>query len=150
MRIVVAGLAAMVAGIGGGFLVTAQTSAQPGNFSTFLGVVWLAVLVTVGIRSNAAALVAGILFALMPAIVLAYLPSWTAQIPTLLFGLGAIGVAKFPNGTLAQNGEIFRQWLLRFAQRRDGAGGGSPGLPTSSQERPAKPIPPRSVEGVSS
>jgi branched-chain amino acid transport system permease protein len=118
MKIVVAGLAAMVAGLGGGFLVTAQTSALPGNFSTFLGVVWLAVLVSVGIRSNAAALVAGITFALFPALVLAYLPSWTAQVPILLFGLGAIGVAKFPNGTLAQNGEIFRRWLLRRTNRR--------------------------------
>jgi branched-chain amino acid transport system permease protein len=145
MKIVVAGLAAMVAGIGGGFLVTAQTSAQPGNFSTFLGVIWLAVLVTVGVRSNAAALIAGVTFALFPAIVLAYLPSWTAQIPTLLFGLGAIGVAKFPNGTLAQNGELFRRWLLRRSRRRDEvvATAGAP-APVSAETAP------RSIEEVSS
>ncbi len=57
MKIIVAGLGALVAGVGGGFLVAAQTTALPGNFDTFLGVVWLAVLVTVGIRSNVAALV---------------------------------------------------------------------------------------------
>jgi len=114
MKIIVAGIAAMVAGIGGGFLVTAQTSALPGNFSTFLGVVWLAVLVTFGVRSNAAALVAGIAFAMPPFLVLYYhLPQWMVQVPTLLFGLGAIGVAKFPNGTVAQVGELFRRWLLR-------------------------------------
>jgi branched-chain amino acid transport system permease protein len=150
MKIVVAGLAAMVAGLGGGFLVTAQTSALPGNFSTFLGVVWLAVLVSVGIRSNAAALVAGITFALFPAVVLAYLPSWTAQILTLLFGLGAIGVAKFPNGTLAQNGEIFRRWLLRMAHRRTPADGPAQGVPEASREPASDSLPPRPVEGVPS
>ena len=69
MKIIVAGLGALVAGIGGGFLVTAQTTAQPANFATFLGVVWLAVLVTIGVRSNAAALVAGLAFTMIPALV---------------------------------------------------------------------------------
>jgi branched-chain amino acid transport system permease protein len=117
MKIIVAGLGALVAGIGGGLLVTAQTTAQPANFATFLGVVWLAVLVTIGVRSNVAALVAGLSFTLVPALFQAYLPSWTAQIPPVLFGLGAIGVAKFPDGTLAQNGQVLRRWLLHLANR---------------------------------
>ena len=118
MKIIVAGLGALVAGIGGGFLVTAQTSAQPGDFDTFLGVVWLAALVTIGVRSNAAALVAGLTFTMLPALALAYLPAWTGQLPAILFGLGAIGVAKFPDGTLEQSGEMFRRRLLRLADRR--------------------------------
>ena len=118
MKIIVAGLGALVAGIGGGLLVTAQTTAQPSNFSTFLGVIWLAVLVTIGVRSNVAALVAGLSFTLVPALFQSYLPSWTAQIPPVLFGLGAIGVAKFPDGTLAQNGQVLRRWLLHLANRR--------------------------------
>ena len=117
MKIIVAGLGALVAGIGGGLLVTAQTTAQPANFATFLGVVWLAVLVTIGVRSNVAALVAGLSFTFVPALFQAYLPSWTAQIPPVLFGLGAIGVAKFPDGTLAQNGQVLRRWLLHLANR---------------------------------
>jgi branched-chain amino acid transport system permease protein len=124
MKIIVAGLGALVAGIGGGFLVTAMTSAQPANFATFLGVIWLAVLVTVGVRSNVAALVAGLAFTLVPALFLAYLPSWTAQIPPVLFGLGAIGVAKFPDGTLAQNGQHLRRVLLHLANRRPSLPGG--------------------------
>jgi branched-chain amino acid transport system permease protein len=133
MKIIVAGLAAMVAGLGGGFLITAQTSAQPGNFSTFIGVIWLAVLVTIGVRSNAAALVAGVRFALFPAIVLAYLPAWTASIPTLLFGLGAIGAARYPNGTLAQNGEMFRSWLIKRANRKQSPGEAAPAVATASE-----------------
>jgi branched-chain amino acid transport system permease protein len=133
MKIIVAGLGAMVAGIGGGFLVAAQTSAQPANFATFLGVIWLAALVTIGIRSNAAALVAGLTFTMLPALALAYLPSWTGQLPPILFGLGAIGVAKFPDGSLEQSGEMFRRWLYERADRRSsssgapGAGGGLAG-----------------------
>ena len=118
MKIIVAGLGALVAGIGGGFLVTAQTTAQPANFATFLGVVWLAVLVTIGVRSNVAALVAGLTFTLVPGLFQAYLPAWTAQIPPVLFGLGAIGVAKFPDGTVAQYGQYLRRGLLHLANRR--------------------------------
>jgi branched-chain amino acid transport system permease protein len=118
MKIIVAGLGALVAGIGGGFLVTAQTTADPADFATFLGVVWLAALVTIGVRSNAAALVAGLTFTMLPALALAYLPAWTGQLPAILFGLGAIGVAKFPDGTLEQSGEMFRRRLLSLADRR--------------------------------
>ncbi len=138
MKILVAGLGALVAGIGGGFLVTAQTSAQPGEFATFLGVVWLAALVTIGIRSNAAALVAGLSFTMLPALALAYLPAWTGQLPAILFGLGAIGVAKFPDGSLEQGGEMFRKWVFERADRRSsssGAPGSTGGLAT------AQPIP---------
>jgi branched-chain amino acid transport system permease protein len=134
MKIIVAGLGAMVAGIGGGFLVTAQTSAQPGEFATFLGVIWLAALVTIGIRSNAAALVAGLTFTMLPALALAYLPAWTGQIPAILFGLGAIGVAKFPDGSLEQGGEMFRKWVFERADRRSsstGAPGSTGGLATA-------------------
>jgi branched-chain amino acid transport system permease protein len=118
MKIIVAGLGALVAGIGGGFLVAAQTTAQPGNFETFLGVIWLAALVTIGVRSNSAALVAGLTFTMLPALALAYLPAWTGQLPSVLFGLGAIGVAKFPDGSMQQSGEMFRRRLLNLANRR--------------------------------
>jgi branched-chain amino acid transport system permease protein len=152
MKIIVAGLAAMVAGIGGGFLVAAQTSAQPGNFSTFLGVIWLAALVTIGIRSNVAALVAGLTFTMLPALALAYLPSWTGQLPPILFGLGAIGVAKFPDGSLEQSGEMFRRWLYERVDRRSsssGAAGSGGGV--AGRVLPARSVmPPQVVEEVPS
>ena len=59
MKVIAGALAALIAGIGGGLLALAQTSFQPSEFATFAGVVWLAVLVTIGVRSNAAALLAG-------------------------------------------------------------------------------------------
>ena len=99
-------------------LVVAQTAAQPVNYSTFLGVVWLAVVVSIGIRSSIAALVAGITFLVFPQLVTTYLPTSWSQIPVILFGLGAIGVAKFPQGTVEQNGEKFRRILLKQAKKR--------------------------------
>ena len=118
MKVTVAALAALVAGIGGGLLAIQQSTIAPGTFDTFLGVVWLAVLVTIGIRSTAAAIIAGLSFVMLPALAQAYLPTWTGNIPALLFGLGAISAAKYPDGALAEQSRRFRNQLLRLADRQ--------------------------------
>jgi branched-chain amino acid transport system permease protein len=118
MKVIAGALAAFVAGIGGGFLALAQTSFQPSEFATFAGVVWLAVLVTIGIRSNAAALVAGVTFVMLPALAQAYLPTWTGNVLPVLFGLGAISAAKYPDGVLAEQGRRMRRLLLRISPSR--------------------------------
>jgi branched-chain amino acid transport system permease protein len=118
MKLTVSALAALVAGIGGGLLALAQTTFEPSEFATFSGVIWLAVLVTIGIRSNAAALVAGLSFIMLPALSQAYLPSWTGNVLPVLFGLGAIGVARNPDGVLQQQGQRFRYRMLQLAERR--------------------------------
>ncbi len=115
MKVTVAALGALVAGIGGGLLALAQTSVVPNEFATFLGVVWLAVLVTIGIRSTAAAMVAALSFVMLPAISQAYLPSWTANLLPVFFGLGAVSAARYPEGTLAELSRRFRGSLLRLA-----------------------------------
>ena len=76
----------------------AQTTVVPSEFATFAGIVWFAALVTIGIRSTAAALVAGLAFVMLPALAQAYLPTWTANVLPVLFGLGAISAAKYPDG----------------------------------------------------
>jgi len=143
MKIVTAGLAALVAGIGGGFLVAAQTSAQPADFETFLGVIWLAALVTIGVRSNAAALIAGIAFTMLPALATAYLPSWTGNIPPVLFGLGAIGVAKFPEGCLEQAGQFLRRQLRSLGGHAPSplAGAPVPATPLGASTRAVEEVP---------
>jgi branched-chain amino acid transport system permease protein len=120
MKVIAGGLAAMIAGIGGGFLALAQTSFQPSEFATFAGVVWLAVLVTIGVRSNAAALIAGVSFVMLPALAQAYLPTWTGNVLPVLFGLGAISVAKYPDGVLAEQGRRARRLLLHLSPKRAG------------------------------
>jgi branched-chain amino acid transport system permease protein len=113
MKVIAGALAALIAGIGGGLLVVAQTTFQPSEFATFAGIVWLAVLVTIGVRSTAAALVAGLSFVMLPALSQAYLPTWTANMLPVLFGLGAISAAKYPDGILAEQSRRLRRLLLK-------------------------------------
>jgi branched-chain amino acid transport system permease protein len=114
MKVVIAGLGAFVAGIGGALLAVAQGVALPSNYATLAGVVWLAVLVTQGIRSNVAALLAGLTFTLLPGVALAYLPTWFGNIPPILFGFGAILVAKNPDGLLAMQARHLSVLILRL------------------------------------
>jgi branched-chain amino acid transport system permease protein len=103
-KVLVSGLATYVAAVGGGFLALSFQSSLPDSFSPFIGLVWLSVLVTQGARSIMAALVAGLFFYLMPGVFQSYLPSKWSDVPILLFGLGAILLAKNPDGVVAMNG----------------------------------------------
>jgi branched-chain amino acid transport system permease protein len=124
MKVIAGSLAALIAGIGGGLLALAQTSFQPSEFATFAGVVWLAVLVTIGVRSNAAALIAGVTFVFPSALAQYYLSTWT-WVPNalpVLFGLGAISAAKYPDGALAENSRKLRTLVLRLTPTRPRGG----------------------------
>jgi hypothetical protein len=114
MKVIAGGLAALIAGIGGGLLALAQTTFQPSEFATFAGIVWLAVLVTIGMRSNAAASDRRARPRLPPALLQAYLPTWTANLVPVLFGLGAIAVARYPDGVLAEQSRRVRRLVLHL------------------------------------
>jgi len=101
-KVLVTGLATYVAAVGGGFLAMNFQSSLPDSFNPFTGLVWLAVLMTIGSRSIMAALVAGLMFYLMPGVFSNYLPSSLASVPVILFGVGAVVLAKNPEGVLAQ------------------------------------------------
>ncbi len=120
MKMAAGAVAALIAGIGGGLLALAQTTFQSSEFATFAGIVWLAVLVTIGIRSNAAALLAGLALVMPPALLQAYAPAWTANLVPVFFGLGAIAVARYPDGVLAEQGRRVRRLMVRMAPDRLG------------------------------
>lgn len=103
MKVLVAGLGAFVAALGGAMLAVQNGGAVPLKFLTLLGLGWLAVLVTLGIRSTIAALFAGIAFTMLPEVARVHLSSAWVHLPPLLFGLGAIAVAKFPEGVMVMN-----------------------------------------------
>jgi branched-chain amino acid transport system permease protein len=96
-------VAAFIAGLAGAMLALYSGVALTSDFATLLGLVWLSVLVMNGSRTVIAALVAGMTFAFIPALIQTYLPSSWGNVPTLLFGLGAIEVARHPAGFLAEN-----------------------------------------------
>jgi branched-chain amino acid transport system permease protein len=101
-KLVVFGLSAFVAGIGGALFATYSGRAAPQQFSVLLGVVWLAVVVTWGVRSIAGALLAGLSYAILPQLASEHLSGAWLELPTVLFGLGAIGLARDPRGAMHQ------------------------------------------------
>jgi branched-chain amino acid transport system permease protein len=151
MKVIAGSLAAFIAGIGGALLVMAQSTFQPSEFATFAGVVWLAIFVTIGVRSNAAALIAGLTFVFPNALIQNYLSSWT-QLPNVLpvlFGLGAISAAKYPDGTLAEQSRYLRRLLLRISRAKPNDQEAPDALSLVVDDMPSIDGAPRVVEGVS-
>jgi branched-chain amino acid transport system permease protein len=115
MKVLLSAIAAFVAGIGGGFLASYFRVAIPSNYATLAGLVWLAILVTTGVRSNPAAMLAGLTFTFIPAIFVNYVPLRWGSVPAALFGLGAIFVARNPDGIVSY---YARQLQSLFSSRR--------------------------------
>ncbi len=111
VKVIVGALGAFVAAVGGGFLALDARVAQPQSFETFAGLVWLAVVVTMGIRSIAGAAIAGLTFALLPGVFQTYVPVRWGEVPAILFGLGAISVARDPDGVVVRAGRQLRHLL---------------------------------------
>jgi branched-chain amino acid transport system permease protein len=125
MKVLVAGLGALVAGIGGAMYALSLGTANPINYTTLGGLVWLAILVSLGIRSNIAALIAGLSATLLAGAAQVYLPTAFGEVTPILFGLGAIQVAKFPNGVMTENARQVR-WAWDKLRSRS-AFNGAPG-----------------------
>jgi branched-chain amino acid transport system permease protein len=141
MKVLVAAISTFIAGLGGGLLALDLQSAVPTSFATFTGLVWLAVLVTVGLRSITAAILAGIGFTLLPGVFQTYLPGAWGNVPTLLFGLGAVLVAVNPDGQVAMNARQLQALVVRFAERRNRRSGTGPPDLTANGGPPPSGLP---------
>jgi ABC-type branched-subunit amino acid transport system ATPase component/branched-subunit amino acid ABC-type transport system permease component len=125
-------LSAAIAGLGGSLLGIVNFSVGRSMAPPLIGLVWLAVAVTFGVRRPGGALLAGLSFACTTAIFTwigeDYLSgafkdlTTSVQFTSILFGLGAINLAKNPDGLLALVGHqrlerrIARERLLRIAE----------------------------------
>ena len=65
-KLVLFGISAFVAGLGGALYATVVGSATPTSFNALVGIVWLAIVVTWGVRSVIGALLAGMIYAIAP------------------------------------------------------------------------------------
>ena len=117
LKVLLAGFAAFVAGLGGAVLAMYDQAADPGTYATFGGLVLLAVLVTVGLRSITAAIIAGLSFTVVPGLFATYLPTSWGEVPTLLFGLGAVAVATNPDGVVAMHARQLQNLLFNRGSR---------------------------------
>ncbi|HEY2427589.1 MAG TPA: ABC transporter permease [Acidimicrobiales bacterium] len=121
-KLVAFGVSGFIAGVGGAMLAFYTLRARPASFDTLDGLIWLAVVITLGVRSSVGPLLAGILYAVMPELIGTWhLPHWALQLPTLLFGLGAIGLAREPRGIVAETSDRWirqARWVRgRFSRR---------------------------------
>ena len=113
-KVVLFALSGAIAGFGGAFYGLVNFSISRSSVPPLLGLVWIAIAVTFGIRRPGGALLAGLAFACS-----AQIFEWigtdflggtvqdltTSQYFTpILFGLGAINLAKNPDGVLAMVG----------------------------------------------
>jgi branched-chain amino acid transport system permease protein len=116
VRLLVFASSSFIAGVGGALLGMYQLHLGPGDVATLVGFVWLAVIVTIGWRHPAQALVAGLVFYLMPAVFTRWLPGSWSQVPTILFGLGAVALAQAPDGVISMYGGYINNARARFAK----------------------------------
>ncbi|MGH9014791.1 MAG: ABC transporter permease subunit [Acidimicrobiia bacterium] len=114
-RIALFALSAGIAGLGGGLLAVVNSPVNSASTPAFIGLIWLAVTVTFGIRRPGGALLAGLAFAAVSALLEVIAGWWfmpdfmeelaaSSHLPAILFGLGAINLAKNPDGVLALAG----------------------------------------------
>ncbi len=117
MKVLISGLAAFVAGVGGGLYATNQKQAVPVEFATLAGLAWLAVLVTFGVRSNIAALLSAMAFIMFAPLLKEIWGDSTlvSQLPLLLFGVGAVLLAKNPEGTVHMQAMQFQAMLRKLS-----------------------------------
>ncbi|HXA33536.1 MAG TPA: ATP-binding cassette domain-containing protein [Acidimicrobiales bacterium] len=101
-KFVLFGVSAAIAGFGGTLLSANNFRADPLNFPTTVGVVWIAVMAVFGVRRIGSAFIAGLVYILFPEL-LQHVTTSTL-LPTVLFGLGAISLAKNPDGIMAIRG----------------------------------------------
>ena len=114
VKLTLFGLSAAVAAVGGVLVATVDQRATGTTFPAFLGLVWLAAVVLWGIRRPAGAVLAGLTTSLFPALLAegftwpGWVPdglSWggttSTQVADVLFGLGAIQLARQPDGILS-------------------------------------------------
>jgi branched-chain amino acid transport system permease protein len=117
VKVIVGALGAFVAAVGGAFIALDAGIAQPQSYETFAGLVWLAVVVTLGVRSIVAAALGGLAFALLPGVFQTYIPARWGEVPALLFGLGAIMVARNPQGAVPQCARQLRRLVAYISSR---------------------------------
>jgi ABC-type branched-subunit amino acid transport system ATPase component/branched-subunit amino acid ABC-type transport system permease component len=127
VKLTIFALSAAIAGFSGVLLASYSGGASGSAFTSSVGLVWLASVVLFGVRRPAGAVVAGLVSTIMPAIFTSgihwpLLPSFldwngtqTAWLTQILFGAGAIQMARYPDGAIAL---VSAQNLARRQRRR--------------------------------
>lgn len=93
-------LSAGLAGFGGVMYASYNTRITATDFTAMTGLIWLAVVVAAGLRRPQFAVVAGLVFAIVPHLVADYVTE-SVHLPVILFGLAGLALANDPDGYCA-------------------------------------------------
>jgi branched-chain amino acid transport system permease protein len=137
IRLFTFGMSAFIASVGGSFLALYAGSAVPTSYAALAGLVWLVVLVTFGVRTTNAAMIAGLVYVFVANLVSVFLPLSWAPVPAIAFGVGAVLVAKDPEGSVAALDRQLRQAgrLIAGLVTRRGADASEPDLSYADANR---------------
>ncbi|WP_031014929.1 ABC transporter permease subunit [Streptomyces sp. NRRL F-5727] len=122
-------VSAGLAGFGGVLYASYNTRVTATDFTAMTGLVWLAVVVAAGVRRPQFAVVAGLVFAVVPHLMSQYVTE-SAHLPVVLFGLAGLALANDPDGYCAA-------LPARRAARRTAAAGPPRAAAATSLPRPA-------------
>ncbi|MEU9184349.1 ATP-binding cassette domain-containing protein [Streptomyces sp. NPDC048484] len=99
-KLVLFTLSAGLAGFGGVMYASYNTRVTATDFTAMTGLIWLAVVVAAGLRRPQFAVVAGLVYALVPHLISDYVTE-SVHLPVILFGLAGLALANDPDGYCA-------------------------------------------------
>jgi branched-chain amino acid transport system permease protein len=149
-------LSGAIAGFGGGLLASLNKSMSQAqynaNFTFFIGLVWVVLVISLGSRTVQAAINAGMSFFLFPIIlgwILEHVPvvhidntqTLSQTLAFILFGLGAITYAKNPEGVIEAQSRKSIAFITRLRRSASATGPPSPDLPEPKPSRTPLEIP---------
>ncbi|WP_395359265.1 ATP-binding cassette domain-containing protein [Streptomyces sp. YH02] len=129
-------VSAGLAGFGGVLYASYNTRITATDFTAMTGLVWLAVVVAAGVRRPQFAVVAGLVFAVVPHLMATYVTE-SAHLPVILFGLAGLALANDPDGYCAALPS--RRAARRAAKRGTAAREAAPGAVPPRREVRADP-----------
>jgi len=155
VKLTVFAASAGLAGFAGAFFALVNSPMTNTSAPALVGIVWLAVAVTFGIRRPAGAVVAGVVYAMVPPWLSGIGVSWGApwsslpgsvrevvanpDLPVMLFGLGALSLARQPDGVLADVGAALAR--RRAARRARPAAEPTEAVAPAGTAGPVVPVP---------
>jgi branched-chain amino acid transport system permease protein len=131
-KLAVFALSAALAGVAGVFYGGMRGRVTPANFEMLNSLVLLLLVTISGINTVSGALMGGVVFGLFPKLQQQF--KSLRNLTYVLTGLGALGVARNPNGWTSELEPLGNLWR-RLTRQRDGE---PPPPPTSAVEGPAE------------
>lgn len=134
-KLVVFAVSAALAGLGGVLYAMINSPITNHSVPPMLGIVWLAVAVTFGIRRPGGVILAGLVYSILPVVLTGIGRNWKGEpwvsipgsvrdiigdpsLAALLFGLGAVALAREPDGVLASVNAVLHRYRGRTGDIR--------------------------------